>query len=197
LLDFLQNVGYNIDTKFFGGAFMQKVKKILPFIAAGLALLAVIFLALPAGEWIFEDGEGIKFRGFALIFGGKLIWVEGTYTSTEPYFAFSFVNFLSFLFVIAGMAFAIAGVMTKKKAFAFVAAGLFLVATIFFFCLIRGVAFDKTAEAFEGYTQAELNMERALFIEACDLGVGAILPAICSLLAGVAVLVPAFIPDEK
>ena len=55
---------------------MKKVKKVLPFIAAGLALLAVIFLALPAGMAAFEYWADGKASGFALIFGGDLVFAD-------------------------------------------------------------------------------------------------------------------------
>ncbi len=171
---------------------MQKVKKVLPFIAAGLALLAIIFLALPA----INDGDESA-KGFALIFGGDMIEGDGGFEEKFAYFGFSFVNFLAFLFVIGGAVLVLIGVKNENKALKIVAAILFIVAAVLFFCMLRNFAFDKSAEIFEDYVAEDFKFEKEWLIEYMGLGAGAILPAICSILAGVAALLPVFLPDEK
>ncbi|MBQ8343355.1 MAG: hypothetical protein IJY21_04535 [Clostridia bacterium] len=170
---------------------MQKVKKVLPFVAAGMALLAIIFLALPAGEATLLGLTG-KASGFKIIFGGDLVF-DAAGERFDLELDFSFVNFLAFLFLIGGAVMAVIGVKMENKVFKIVSGALFLVAAILFFCVIENLQLDTTV--FDSKADAELMKD--MIKEYSSLGAGAILPAVCSILAGAAILVPAFLPDEK
>lgn len=170
---------------------MQKVKKVLPFIAAGLALLAVIFLALPAAKYE-EWGWTMSANGFTAIFGGNMIEMDEGVKESYAYFGFSFINFLAFLCLIVAAVLEIVATLTKKNVFGFIASGLFVVAGILFFCMLRNFAFDKSAEVFYGYTEAEFAVEKNFVLQMAKLGAGAILPAVCSILAAIVVLVECF-----
>lgn len=166
---------------------MQKVKKVLPFIAAGLALLAVIFLALPAGKAAFEYWADGKASGFALIFGGDLVF-NAAGEKFEIELAFSFANFLAFLFLIGGTVLAIIGVKTENKWLKIVSSILLLVAAILFFCMIKNFGVD--ASAFD--SKADAKEMKKMIEKYSTLGAGAILPAVCSILAAIVVLVECF-----
>ncbi|MBQ9714068.1 MAG: hypothetical protein IJV83_05590 [Clostridia bacterium] len=145
---------------------MDKIKKYLPLVAAGLAALAVILgLACDAvvygKDTMFETGQS----GWETVFPAEVMAM------------IMVMPFLTFLLVIVG------GIQSLKAYFdpenekaSYIATACFLVAGIFFF-------FFKLFFCNAADMSKDLKKEY-------DLGVGAIIGAICSLLAAVAAVLP-------
>ena len=141
--------------------------------AAVLGVIAIIMLALPA----FSAGEKLVFE--------YSCW-EAVFGDSDELFKFSFMNFLTFALVIAGIVCTVLNFLGKGgKYMNLIATVAFLIAGIFFFLTIAFSVINVP----EG-TSAETikNMK-----EQFKLGAGAIIGGICSILAAVASGYKAFI----
>ena len=142
------------------------MKKYLPFLPAAIGVLALIMIFLPA---ISVSGADTTYNGFTAIFGGENI------------FAFSFMNMLTYTFVIGAIVCNILYVLKKKQVFAYIVAGCFLMATIFFFCTVEFAMF-------KGYSGAVADVLRGYL----DLGAGSIIAAILCIIGTILSTLVAF-----
>ena len=151
---------------------LKKFVKWFDLCAAALALLAVIFMFLPAITYTGSGDPAVKtISGFGTVFGYK--------TDDWNYLAFSFLNFLTFLFVVAAIVLLVLNNFGKGFKFLnLVAAGLLLVAGIFFFLCL--------AFAVQGSNTVLGTTVKGIEREDWALGVGAILSGVFAILgAGV------------
>ncbi len=145
-------------------------------VALAISAIAVL-LGIVAIVMMFVPSIGIKdfdttFKGMEATFGyqGTVPFVGTKYTVLE----FSIMNLISYILVAGGIVFTILGAMGKGSKFAgFIAAGAFVVAGVFFFLMPQFTVFNS------GATNLNDNF---------TLGAGAIVSAVCSLLAGAAQL---------
>ncbi len=137
---------------------MKKFLKFAPLAMAGCAVLALIMIFLPQ---LTDEGDG-SYSGLEIVFGVK----EHGYEILK----FSFLNLLTYLFVIAMAVVSVLAYMKKdNKLFLLIAIVLAIVSAVFFFL----------AKAFVQADDLTLEMIK----EFCDLGVGAIFGGIFSILA--------------
>ena len=157
---------------------MKELKKYAPLISAALGLIALIMLFLPA----IVAGEDV-IKGTQAVFG----WTEEVNVlvgvKKVEMLEFSFMNLLTYVLVIAGIALAVLAFLQKKELFAFIAAGCFAVAAVFFFCAI---GFTVVAE---GWNELAALVNGDIKAE-WKLGAGAVIGGICSILAVAAAVAP-------
>ena len=141
-------------------------------IAALLGIVAIVML--------FVASVGIKdtettYTGLQVTFGYEAsVPVIGKVTVFE----FSIMNLVSYILVAVGVLFTVLGAIGKGSRFAsFISAAAFIVGGIFFFLMPTYTVINSTATRYLG----ELNGNLCL-------GVGAIVSAVCSILAGAAQL---------
>lgn len=159
---------------------MAKKKKIsialiLSACAILLGIVAIIMLAAPAITYTVEA------------FGQKstltYTMAQITFGYEKGGFAFSFMNFLSFLLVVAGIVLAALTALKGNKLTAIIAAVCFLAAGVLFFCCKQLIVFDT------GDLTGELKdfalMSTKELIKDFKLGIGAILTGILSILSAV------------
>ena len=139
------------------------VDKLLYCVAALLAVVAICMVFAPA--LLVDPGLlAAQFKGTEVLFG------------LENYFAFSFLNLLTYLFAIAGLVFVLLKLVgAKSKVFDLLGAGLLIAAGVMFF--MTGVF----AAPIGSYATVYQN-------SAISLLAGPILAGIFSLLAGAGVL---------
>ncbi len=142
---------------------------LLPVAAALLAVVAICMMFLPAVQRVssLSDKLTTSYTGAQVTFG-----------YTEPntkieVFAFSFMNFLPYLLLLAGIAFSVLSVLGKLGKIApFVSAGCYLAAGILFFCVTAMVVYPtESKDLAEGLK------------DGLSLGVGAIVAAILSIVS--------------
>lgn len=147
-------------------------------VAVAVSAIAVL-LGIVAIVMMFAPSIGIKdlnttFKGMEVTFGyqGSLWGFSGTILE------FSIMNLISYILVAGGIVFTILGALGRGSKFAgFIAAGAFVVAGIFFFLMPQYVIFSSGAKRLFDLLGKKLT-----------LGAGAIVSAVCSLLAGAAQL---------
>ena len=154
-------------------------KKVCSLASIVLGVVAIVMLFLPA---IVVGDTEITYSGFSAIFG---------YTATEETFLgdvstkvlnFSFMNFVTFLLVVAAVVCSVLAFVKGNKVMSFAAIACFVVAAVLFFFM---PAFASVYSALDG-ALADAAIEAVK--ETYQLGAGAIIAAVCSLLAaGVAV----------
>lgn len=160
---------------------MAKKKKIslaliLSAVAALLGIVTIVMLAAPGISYtleVFGQKATTKYSMAQLTFGNK-----------DGGFAFSFMNFLPFLLVIAGIALCVITALKGNKFTAFIAAVCFLAAGILFFCCKQLIVFD-TGDLTGDLKDAAVEIAKET-IKEFKLGVGAILAGILSILAALA-----------
>ena len=171
---------------------MEKVKKFLPLIAAALALIAIFMIFAPSVvvDYQDEDIENDNYAGTHATFGWEEEEETLLGTVKYEYLKFSFMNLLTYILLIGGIACAVVCFIKNNDLFAFIAGGCFLLAGIFFFCAvgftIPGETLVKAADIFNGDPK-----------ECWVLGAGAVISAILSILASAGVLVPAILKKVK
>lgn len=140
---------------------MKKVVKFLPLIAAFLGFIAVLSLFLPA--IVVEDD---KFLGFTTVIG----YEKKVSGRTIPLLGFSFMNLLTYLLVISGTVCAVLTYLNKGgKYAAWISVACLLLAGIFFFCVMS-------------FATVKDNVNAQAMKEVWEIGFGAILAGICSIL---------------
>lgn len=160
---------------------MAKKKKIslaliLSAVAALLGIVTIVMLAAPGITYTADlvvTKTTTTFSMAQLTFGNK-----------DGGFAFSFMNFLPFLLVIAGIALCVITALKGNKFTAFIAAVCFLAAGILFFCCKQLIVFD-TGDLTGDLKDAAVEIAKET-IKEFKLGVGAILAGILSILAAIA-----------
>ena len=143
-----------------------------------LAISAVaVILGIVAIVMMFVPSIGVKdtdttFKGIDATFGyqGTVPVINTKYTVFE----FSIMNLISYILVAVGVVFTILGALGRGSKFAgFIAAGAFIVAGVFFFLMPQYTVFNSEATKYFGNLNDNLK-----------LGAGAIVSAVCSLVAG-------------
>ena len=147
------------------------VKKVIFAVALLLGIGAICMLFVPA----IKLGDNTTYTGLQAVFG----YTEKTNalitTIETEMLKFSFMNLLTYIFVIAGIVFSLMNVLRKKPSVCvtFVSAALFIVSAVFFFLAPQ---FIVLADA----TNALVTLGAEL-----TLGVGSIIGGILAGLAGV------------
>ena len=162
---------------------MSKLKKYVKWFdlcAAALALIAVILMFAPAIAYTGSGDPSITtFNGFQTIFGFSKTTNTALGDVTNHYLTFSFGNLLTLIFVVAAIVLLVLNNFGKGFKFLnLVAAGLLLVAGVFFFL----------THAFTVPYSEQTALGTAYGIDKANwgLGVGAILSGVFAILgAGV------------
>lgn len=139
---------------------MKALKKYFPLISLVCGAVALVMFFLPCVKIPGESYNGLK-----IAFGNK-----------DAGFAFSILNLITFVLAIAGGVLAYMGAKNGNKNFQYAAIACFVVAAIFFFCMVNFCQPSKEAVEYWGKKTAKKMMKEAL-----DLGFGAILGALACL----------------
>lgn len=140
-------------------------------IAVLLGVVAIVMMFVPS---IGEKTLDWSFTGMEATFGCEknILGLSGTVLE------FSTMNLISYILVAGGVVFTILGALGRGSKFAgFIAAGAFVVAGVFFFLMPQYTILSDTAKGLLDLAGKKLT-----------LGAGAIVSAVCSLLAGAAQL---------
>jgi hypothetical protein len=155
-------------------------KKMLPLImtaaAAFWGLVAIIMLFVPAVA--VKDADA-TYNGLKIVFGYTAKQTVLGSTVTYTVFNFSFMNLLTYILVLAGLVLSVLNVKMQNKLFSVIAAVVFLVAGIFFFCTVGFTSVN--ADASKLFASLGSNIKDSL-----SLAVGAILGGVCSIAAALA-----------
>jgi len=141
--------------------------------AVVLGVIAVIMLVAPA--MVYESAFGkTEYTMWEVVFGKTREAGGKTYQVMN----FSFMNFLTYALAIAGIVCTVLSYLGKGGRYInFIATGAFILAGIFFF-----LAIEFCVPVMEGASAEDIKEAKAMF----DLGAGAIVGGICSILAGLA-----------
>lgn len=162
---------------------MKALKKYLGWIAVACAVVAVIMCALPFAKMGDETVSG-----FEAMFGYK----ESAMGMSVEVFGFSVMNLLSVVLVVVAAVCAHLGKKKGNKIMNYVAIACFVVAAIFFFCAVNFLQMGKFYK--------DMGMTSDLWKEMLkdlDLGIGAVLAGIVSLVGAAAVAVDTFVPVKE
>lgn len=152
----------------------KKNKNVALAVSAIAVLLGVVAIVM-----MFVPSVGVKdsdttYKGMEVTFGYQRTVSLVKYTVFE----FSIMNLISYILVAGGVVFTILGALGRGSKFAgFIAAGAFVVAGVFFFLMPQYTVINSEATRYFGNLNDNLT-----------LGAGAIVSAVCSLLAGAAQL---------
>ena len=153
---------------------MNKIKKFAPLAAAVAAVIALIMIFLPAIAVEEETYNGLK-----VIFGYTEEGSGMGITLKVEVFAFSFMNLLTYLLVIAGGVCGVLAFMkSDKPIFTWIAAACLALAGIFFFCSVGFTVLSKDL--------VDLGATKENF----KLGAGAIIGGIVSILGALCAIAP-------
>lgn len=155
-------------------------------IVLGIVAICMMFtnsvgLALKIGE---KTSESTAYSGLNATFG------------KENVFAFSFMNLLTYILVIAAIVFAILKLTNvfSGKLSSILTTILFVVAGVFFFC---SGTFSVVVEEFNTANSLLGSITGNNLVVVKTLEIGSIIAGICSLLAGVCSLVPLFTAKKQ
>ena len=147
---------------------MDKVKKYAPWAALALGVIAFIMIFLPSVVAEFM-GESESWNGFVTAFGNE-----------EEGFDFGFMNFLNWLILIGGVVCVFLGIKKpENKLFTYIAIAALFLAGIFFFCTVAFTNLDGVS----GDAVKEIK-------KYMELGAGAIIAGICSILGAICAATP-------
>lgn len=153
---------------------MNKIKKFAPLAAAVAAVIALIMIFLPA---IVVEEE--TYSGLKVIFGYTEKESGMGITLKVEVFAFSFMNLLTYLLVIAGGVCGVLAFMkSDKPIFTWIAAACLALAGIFFFCSVGFTVLSKDL--------VDLGATKENF----KLGAGAVIGGIVSILGALCAIAP-------
>lgn len=153
---------------------MNKIKKFAPLAAAVAAVIALIMIFLPAIAVEEETYSGLK-----VIFGYTEKESGMGITLKVEVFAFSFMNLLTYLLVIAGGVCGVLAFMkSDKPIFTWIAAACLALAGIFFFCSVGFTVLSKDL--------VDLGATKENF----KLGAGAVIGGIVSILGALCAIAP-------
>lgn len=169
---------------------MKALKKYLGWIAVACAVVAVIMCALP-----FAKMGDDTLSGFEAMFG----YEESAGGVSIKMFGFSVMNLLPLLLVVVAAVCAYLGKKKGNKIMNYVAIACFAVAAILFFCAVNFLqAHEDYKKFYETMTGASNFKEMwKEFLKEMDLGIGAILAGIVSILGAAAVAVDTFVPVKE
>lgn len=147
---------------------MAKKNKKIPFYLSvatiALAAIAILTIVMPAIVW---DKMEQAYSGLEVTFGCK----EEIVGKEVEVFKFSFMNFLPYLLLIGGIVLTVMNLKGGSGLFKIVSAACFVVAAVLFFMVV-----GNTVPNSDYVTGEELK-------EVFEMGAGAIIGAICSILA--------------
>lgn len=157
----------------------KKIVSYLPFVALGLAVLAIIMLFLP--NIVMKEDTDYTYSALQLAFGAE----EKVMTQKIGVLAFSIIGLLKVLLPIAAAALIAWNTFGNKpdKIYTYVAAGCLALAALLFFC---SVGFASIAKDYAD-TMKALDMEKS---DVFKLGAGAVIGGIVSLLGAAATIAP-------
>lgn len=156
--------------------------KIITCVSVVLALVALLLMFAPAA--VSNTGIDKTFTGTDLAFGYKEKSALG-----EAKLLGASANILTYILLVIGMGCAVVAVLGKGgKILPIAAAVCFVVAGVLFFCSVQLCM--PYPEMDSGDLKDELVKKTK---EGLDLGAGAIVAGIFSLLSGIAALVPVFV----
>lgn len=164
---------------------MNKIKKFAPLAAAVAAVIALIMIFLPAVVLEFMDQKH-TYSGLNVIFGYTEKESAMGITLKVEFFAFSFMNLLTYLLVIAGGVCGVLAFMkSDKPIFAWIAAACLALAGIFFFCSVGFTVLSKDI--------VDLGVTKENF----KLGAGAVIGGIVSVLGALCAIAPTVLKALK
>ncbi len=150
----------------------KRNNKLYAGISVIFGIIALVTLFLPA---IAIKETETTYRGIDLAFGLK----KDTFLGTAEIFAFSIMNLLTYLLVLAGIIFSLLGAKGKGNGFAnFIAFGAFVAATVFFllqvaFC-VPNDGLTSIVGALGGDVKDALTLTYGSFIGASASAIGAL-----------------------
>lgn len=157
----------------------KKNKTVMLAISAVAVILGIVAIVM-----LFVPSVGIKNANTAILKKSVFTGMEVTFGYqavlglTITVFEFSIMNLISYILVAGGVVFTILGALGRGSKFAgFIAAGAFIVAGVFFFLMPQYTVINSEATRYLGNLNENLK-----------LGAGAIVSAVCSLVAGAAQL---------
>lgn len=154
---------------------MKSLKKYAPLVAVLAAVIALVMIFLPALAVEKETYNGIK-----AVFGYSKKSTQGSFTVQQEILKFSVMNLLTYVLVIVGGLCAFLSAKDSKKTiFSLIAAICLLVAGVFFFLTVN---FTVIPENPLDLTAKDIGFE---------LGVGAIIGGIVSIIGALFASVPA------
>ena len=166
---------------------MKLTKSKIVSIAAAVLGVVAIFMLLLAGLGAKDAPKGTEFPSmFNLMFGSGKVFEIASPLGTVKYGAFNFVLFVAFLFLLVGIALMIVSLFKDIKALKIAAIALFIVAGIIFFLTLNFAHLSWKSGVYRD--AAKENLKKVY-----QLGIGAIMAGIMSLLAGVAACVGTFV----
>lgn len=147
--------------------------KITALVSAVLGLVALVMIFLPA---VGIKQSDTTYTGLQVTFGYKeTVPIIGDITIFE----FSFMNLLTYLLALAGIVFSVLSAMGKGSKFAaFIAAGAFAVAGVFFFLPVSYCMPNAEASQVSSFFGGDIK-------EALTLAYGAIIGGVACLLAAI------------
>lgn len=173
-------------------SFKQNWISYVPLLAAVLGVAAICFLFAPG--MILEDDDKIlrSVNGFQMMFGySETNDVPFVGKVVTEYFEFSFLNLLTLIFLVGGVACAVLAFVKGNKLLAFVAAGCFVLAAVWLFSSVNFVSVYVSQEMKDVLSQAKIDEYIAETKDAYDLGWGSIVAAIVTILAAISSIFPA------
>lgn len=168
----------------------KELNKIITLAAAALGLIAFIMFFLPAIA--IKDSES-TYSGFQVIFGCKETMSSVLGSATVVYFQFSFMNLLTLVFLLAGIACMVLSIMGKEfKNLSLFAMIAFALAGLFFFLT---VVFCVPGEEIESLVNGlgSLLGQKASVKDGLVLAAGSIIGGIVSILAAISLAYVNFI----
>ncbi len=159
-----------------------KVGKIVICTALLLGIAAFCMLFAPQ-----LTGENVSaLDGLKITFGYS---ESGPLGTSVKALNFSFGNFMTYIFILIGLAFAVVALLGKTGKIApIVSAAAFVLAGVFFFC-----AYEFTSVYVGDATGDAADLVVKLFKDAYSLGAGAIAGGVLSILGGLAMLGKLFV----
>lgn len=154
-------------------------KQIATLVSVLLGVIAVIMIFLPAIG--VKDSE-TTYTGLQIVFG----YSEKTVLGTAEFFAFSFMNLLTYILAIAGVVFAVLSYLGKGSKFAsLIALVAFAIAGVFFFLQVAFCVPNEGLESIVSGMGGLFGKETSIK-DSLSLAVGSIIGAIASILSALA-----------
>ena len=170
--------------------------KLINLIAAGVAaLLGLLALVMAFVPSVTIASCELAFTGINVTFGFSKITQFGNSVIATPFLAFSFMNFLTYALVIAGIALVVLSFLNiGGKYIPFIAAACFLLAALFFFLQVQfTLPTEDLVTVVKTYNPRDALEKTFNAKNYFALGTGAIVAAISSILAALGSLVKVFV----
>lgn len=160
----------------------KSITKYAGFAAILLALASIGFMFAPA--IVYGSGDDpTTYTLFQAMFGyNETITIVGNITANVKYFDFSFMNLLTLILLAAGIIFSVLKILSGKNAklFTLITTACFIVAGVFLFMVVPYAIASTNDVTIGGINLAKYSLSK----DKMTLGWGAIVSAICALIAG-------------